>query len=474
MKKSIYFVLPMLLLLCACGKNGGESAAETVRAVFSEDEIVSDEQTTAFSDFSAESCSTAEELAAAFAQRDGRSREPRFVSRGSCIGEATASVGDVAYILRDYGVEIVRMSATGAEKLATLETGYIWQEADTADSWSGSEKQCAALLVSGKRLVVLSDLYAYSLGKKSEAWSSSDSSRCTVDIYDISEPAAPRWMRGFAQSGSESACLVADGRLYLTTDREIYDDESFSEGTLPGWWQGEVWTALALSEIYLCEGGSASYLQLGVYELESAAEPRLCALVGCGEEGLLCERGLYGLIPTAQGSEVYFLPVKEGAIGEPVCSLFTESYVSVSELTGAGDGLCLLQDGVSGLKGVDWQRRFGEQMLTLTHRENGVELALADTGTSRMLGHDFAVAIDADSAIYTDAERGLIGLPSEDGYTLMAVGKNGFSHVLDCYSSDFPGNRRAWVYENTLFVSDRKRFFTVDLNSRRLVSTLTF
>ena len=476
MKKTVTICLSaLLLLLCACGKSEEVALAEPVRAVFAEEENAPVGNPAAFSGPAAVPCSSVEALCSAFADREERSREAQFVSRGDSIGEVTATVGDVAYILRDYCVEIVRMNDRGAERLATLETGYLWRETDGEDSWSGSEKQCAALLVSGQRLVVLSDLCAFSIAKESSDWISRDSSRCTVDIYDITEPAAPRWMRGFSQSGSESGCLVTDGRLFLMTDREIYADDTLADGTLPGWWQGEVWTALPASQIYLCRGGSASYLQLGVYALENAAEPALRALVGCGEEGLLCERGLYGLIPTAQGSEVYYLPVMDGTIGEPVASLLTESYPSVSALTGAGDGLCLLQDGTVALEGVDRQCRFGEGTLTLTHRENSVELAVdGPDAASHILGHDFAVAIDADGAIYADAERGLIGLPSEDGYTLMALGKNGFSHLLDCYSSDCAGNRRAWVWRDTLFVSDRKRLFTIDLNSRKLISTLTF
>ena len=478
MKKNVWFALTAaLLFLSGCTGSTNTQTERTAQTALTQTE----ELLPSSASPSLRLCSSEEELAAAFSGREERQSELQFVNRGSCCAEPVAVAGDVAYILRDYGVELVSLRSTGAVKLSTLSVGYVWEETDSEAQWSGSEKQCTALLLYEERLVVLSDQYVYSIGSGEEGWQSRDSSRCTVDIYDISEPTAPKWMRSFSQTGSESGCLVSDGLLYLVTDREIYGDDTLCEATLPGWWQGESWTALPLSRVYLCEGGTASYLQLGIYELETASEPDGCALVGCGTEALLCERGLYALIPGEEGSAVYYLPVKEGSIAEPVASRLSESYGSVSELTGAGESLCLLRAGSTILEGRDWQRRFGEnRLLTLTLRENTVELALfsldepTEPIAARMLGYDLHAAVEEDRAVFTDADSGLIGLPAEDGYTLYRWDGESFLHVLDCYSSDFSGNRRTILTADTLFVTDKKHVFTIDLQGERLISTLTF
>ncbi len=482
MRKNLILLVLSTLLLTACGeKQPSETPAESAAPEQTAVSEMKDSASAPAVSVTVSPVSDESRLAALFAALPEREGERSYESRGDCAGDIVAVSGDVVYVLGDYGVEICRLEADGAVLLSALDTGFFWDEADEEDSWSGQEKQCAALMVSENRLVVLSDLFSYAISSADGQWQSVDASRCTVDIYDISDPENPVWMRSFSQTGCESAALITGDKLYLVTDREIYRDDTLGEGTVPGWWQGEAWTALSPTAQYVCDRGISGYAQLGVYDLEKAAEPSCCALIGCGEAGLLCERGFYGLIPAEGGSAVYFLGVRDGSIGEPVCSFLSGSYGSLSELTGAGDTLCLLQDGTLTADGAHWQRRYDEnRLLTLTVEESSVRLALTDGSSahtllaSRTLGWDFHEAVDEDCAIYTDAERGLVGLPVEDGYTLFSCDGSSFDHVLDCYSSDLSSYRRVIARGNRLYVLDRQRLFTLDLENLSIRNTLIF
>lgn len=477
MKKPLLILLSVLLLTACSGKT---EQGQTVTPPPLPQEESAPMPTPVF--VSLRRADSRDELIRDLSERSERNFEQDFVSRGECRGDLTAYTGDIAYLLTDYSLEICRITPNGAVRLDSLQLGFFWKEEESEGIWQGSEKQCAALLLSGTRLAVLSDLFDYSIREADGAWISEDSSRCTVDIYDISSPAEPRWMRGFSQSGSLSTCLISEGRLLLVTDREIYSDDSFCDGTLPGYWQGEEWTALASEAVYLCDRGSSSYLQLGVYSLESAAEPECAALVGCGEQCLLCDRGLYGIIPEENGSAVYYLPIEGAAPGEPVCSYLEADYQSAAELTGAGSGLCLLQDGRLPLGEYQWERRYDEgRILALRAHESTAELCLLSGDSahtllaSRPLGFDFLSASEAEEAVFADAELGLIGLPSEDGYSLFAYSEGeGFTHVLDCFSPGYFGNRRVHRSDDLLLITDMTRVFTVDLAARKLVGTLHF
>ncbi len=477
-KKFLPLMLVFMLLCASCGAK--DSPAPSVS--------VPDEEAAALIVDAAESCgvsvrlcTSAEELAEDIRSRGEQLSEQRYESRGEYVSDLMAVAGDIAYVLRDHGVEVCRLGETGAERIVTLEVGYGWREKQTEGSWRGYEKQCAALLLAGDRLVVLSDLFSYGIHSGGGEWSSVDTSRCVVDIYDISLPHQPRWMRSFSQSGRECTSLISEGRLLLVTGRELFRDEVLGEGALPGWWQGEEWSALPPSSVYLCDRGGAGYMQLGVYELEDAAEPCSMALLGCGTECLLTENGLYGIIPGQDGSAVYYLDFHEGGLSAPVCSLFSEPYRSLSELTGAGDRLCLLQDGAPVPEEYQWHRRFGlNRTLAMRAADGGVRLSLlrADGGAEELyswtLGFDFSVAPEEDRAIFTHPERGVIGLPSEDGYTLMGCGEEGFYHILDCYSRDYAGHARTIQQGDMLYITDMTHIFTVDLNSLRLIHTLAF
>lgn len=429
----------------------------------------------------AEACASREQLVSELQQRGEREGELDFVARGESSSELIATMGDIVYVLRDYSIEVCQLKENKTERIASIPVGFPWEEWNIDNSWHGREKQCASLLCDGERLVVLSDLFAYGISSQGGAWLSLDSSRCVVDIFDVSNPASPRWMRSFSQSGSESTALLSAGNLLLVTDREVFKDESPLDEALPGWWQGEEWNPLPASSVYLCDRGASSYLQLGIYSLADASEPQFCALLGCGTQCLLSEQGLYGLVPTEEGNAVYYLPIKNGTILSPLCSFFAEPYTTVSALTGAGDRLCLLQDGTLLPEGYLWHRRFGaNRFLALRNTDYGVRLSLLSGDAQHeeicawILGWDFRSAAEEDRSIFTDAERGLIGLPSEDGYTLMRLENNAFSHVLDCYSWDFASHRRTVQRDDILYVIDMDHVFTIDLSNYKLSHTLNY
>lgn len=480
MKKRLWLMLIFsLIFLTSCGEKH-EKIAVSVSEPEIPEQLSAEDESFEIPEVSVSVCTSVEELRSEFEHRTGQHGLVSFENRGSCVSDEIAAVGSIVYIRTDYTVEVCRLDPEGATHLNTLDVGYLWKEETGEGTWTGSEKQCTSVLTKDNRLVVLSDTFAFSITSENGAWESIDASRCTVDIFDISDPENPRWMRSFSQSGCESTCLISEGKLFLVTDRQIYRDDTLSAGTLPGWWQGEAWTSLDCSDIYLCSHGSSCYLQFGVYELERAAAPDSRALVGCGSECLLCERGLYGLVPLDNCRAVYFLPVKNGRITGPVCSVL-EGSAAPSQLTGAGDSLCLLQDGQITADGYRWQRHFGDnRMLALRPEEAGLRLSLLDMndGNSetafRILGNDFLAAMDEDRAIFTDTERGLIGLSSEDGYSLFLFDGESFSHVLDCYSYVFSGNRRYILRGNLLYITDDLHVFTINLDSQTLIHTLRF
>ena len=221
MKKIVCMSLAAgLLFLCACAEPRAAISAETAEPVFSTDTPVPTERTERISEADGVSgirlspLSSRQELTAALAEREERTGESVFEVRGSAVADLTACAGEIAYMVTDYAVEPVRMGEDGTERLPALNTGHIWQETDSGESWSGCEKRCEALLVSGDSLIVLSNLYAYAVGA-GDHWENRDTTRCTVDIYDIREPSSPRWLGCCAQTGTLGGCLLADGKLRI-------------------------------------------------------------------------------------------------------------------------------------------------------------------------------------------------------------------------------------------------------------------
>ena len=473
--KIFFFLILLLPLLLSCGEKKSEIPPSSV----SMRTLTEQTQEEAMTEVSVSHCFSQEELKTFFSQRKERGATLYFETRGSDVGSSMAVKGNICYILGEYDVKICSLSPLGAVMLSSLSVGYPWEEQSAEDHWGGREKQCVELLVSDSFLIVLSDQFEYSISAHTSRWNTKDTSRCTVDIFDISDPAVPLWIRSFSQSGRESSCLVSGGKLFLLTDREIFRDDTLGEGTLPGWWEGDQWSPLGLEDVCLCDRGDSSYLLFGVYDPKGEEEPSAKALVGCGKAALLCDGGLYGIIPEQNGGAVYFLSVKEGSVKEPYCTYLAQSVEDASSLTPAGAMLCILQDGSLIKEEVDWHSHFGESgHVALQIQDNAVNLLMLSVDGNRQaewtLGRDFAAAAEEEYAIFLDSRCGLIGLPSEDGYTLMSWDGESFSHVLDCYSSDSSHNRRFFVLEDTLFIGDKRHLFTVDLREQELIGRINF
>ena len=89
-----------------------------------------------------------------------------------------------------------------------------------------------------------------------------------------------------------------------------------------------------------------------------------------------------------------------------------------------------------------------------------------------LLGYDFHVAAEEEEAVFVSAELGLIGLPSEDGYSLFSYGEEGFRYLRSAYTGDYSGNQRLLCLGEYLYVADTSRVNIFRLSDMALVDEL--
>jgi inhibitor of cysteine peptidase len=208
-------------------------------------------------------------------------------------GDVVKTDGTYIYILRDMELFIVKADGGGSKKLSATTVGTPWKEGDTG----GEEKYPCELYIWGDRLAVLSTYYAWSSYELvGGSWYYDDSSRTCLDIYDISDPTAPRLLHELGQDGGYLTSRMIDGNVYLLSNYYVYDemDEDKPETFVPALYRDGAADLVSADCIaILPEISSTSYTVVSVCDLEQGTIGANQTLLGGGSTVYMNHDNLY-------------------------------------------------------------------------------------------------------------------------------------------------------------------------------------
>ena len=181
-------------------------------------------------------------------------------------GDIVKTDGTYIYILR--GSELIVMQADGTDvaDVSNVFVGQDWEQTTTEDGRAHTqEKLPLELYLADGRAVVLSSYTDWTGGDaSSDGIAGSGSNYVTVDIYDVSDPAAPTLVQSLGQDGYEIASRMVGGVLYLCTSYYPDAPEKGDEATFaPRLYDGET-VYMTAENLYLCtsvydDGAGKSY-----------------------------------------------------------------------------------------------------------------------------------------------------------------------------------------------------------------------
>lgn len=206
-------------------------------------------------------------------------------------GDIVKTDGTYIYILRE--CELIIMQANGAEVTDVSNTivGQAWDSSELDDgSTRSSEKQPKEMYLVGDRAVILSTYYDWTepaggAVAEGDMVRSSGNNYISVDIYDISDPAAPTLVKSLGQDGYAVASRMIDGVLYLCTS--YYADnaqENDVESYVPCLYADGERKAVECGTIGLLPYDDAmTYSVLGSYDVAAGSLVNSQSILGGGD-----------------------------------------------------------------------------------------------------------------------------------------------------------------------------------------------
>lgn len=184
-------------------------------------------------------------------------------------GDIIKTDGVNIYILNDQQLHIVSAAGTDSKVLSVTQIGESWSEADE-DSSEGREKWASELYVQGDRLAVISSYSTWSERKDASGWDYDSSERTVVDIYDISDPTAPKHIAEAGQDGYPLTSRLTNDRLYLLSSYHVYGAEEDDPATyIPRLYEGENAVLISAEDILLLPENGNAYTIVTAYDLTS-------------------------------------------------------------------------------------------------------------------------------------------------------------------------------------------------------------
>ena len=312
MKKLLSAVLCLVMLaaLCACGEarplqpspvTPGAKSSEEVRHYKSYAEIFADAQKAQKankvsygvamglkSSAAAETAAvmndaasqTSASSAVSSAGQDGYSRTNVQVA-GVDEGDIVKTDGKYIYAIRDS--ELIIYKPDGADTAVASRTAL------TSDD---SGEYPSELYISGSRLAVIMESGAiyYALdgaAAKSTVMQGAYKDSCSVAVYDVSAPTAPKLVTTLGQDGRLLTSRLLDGRLYLVTDYCAYSAEPVENDPstyVPCTYKNGVSSAMPADSIAAVpDTDSWGYAVVCSYDLGSAAQSGSTSILGGGD-----------------------------------------------------------------------------------------------------------------------------------------------------------------------------------------------
>ena len=214
-------------------------------------------------------------------------------------GDIVKTDGRYIYVLNgEYHLTVIQADGPKSRVVSQTQVG----ESDYSESeqpyyrYSSYSKYPQEMFLWEDRLAILSSYNRYGDYQDGDGWHWESENHCCVDIYDVSDPAAPRLLDSLGQDGWLLSSRLLDGRLYLVSNLWVYSyDEDDPETYVPVLYRNGAEEPMAAERIYLCGTEESEYVVAAVYDLERGAQTDSLSLLGSGDEIYMSGSSLYVL-----------------------------------------------------------------------------------------------------------------------------------------------------------------------------------
>ncbi len=214
-------------------------------------------------------------------------------------GDIIKTDGKYIYVLRG-GEELLILKADGAASAVVSRTVIGWssydeQKDENSSSYRSEMKHPQEMFVMDGRLCVISYYSNYYSAWQNEKWYSENKDYSCVDIYDVSDPAAPRLLRSLGQDGYVQGTRMLGGKVYLVTSYWVRNiDEDDPTTYVPALYRDGAARIFPADRICICPNcNSTEYVVLGEYDLSSCDCTASRSLLGGGDTLYMDDSSLY-------------------------------------------------------------------------------------------------------------------------------------------------------------------------------------
>ena len=213
-------------------------------------------------------------------------------------GDIIKTDGKYLYVLRDE--ELIILAADGADTAVVSRTEigmsfYDEQENEKTSRYRSENKYPCEMFVGDGRLCVISSYYSYESGYVDDIWRYESKSYACVDIYDVTDPAAPKLLESLGQDGNILGSRMLGGKVYLVTDYWVWNvDEDDPATYVPALYKDGEMRILPVDAILINPRNSSSeYVVLCEYALSDGECTASRSLLGGGDTLYMNDSGIY-------------------------------------------------------------------------------------------------------------------------------------------------------------------------------------
>jgi len=213
-------------------------------------------------------------------------------------GDIVKTDGRYLYVLRNQELTILKADGANTAVVSGTKIGYYSDDSEDngkASRHRGESKSPVEMFVSDGRLCVISRCYSYDYGVYDGFWRDSSKSYTCVDLYDVTDPAAPKALVSLGQDGGVLGSRMADGKVYLVTNYWVWNwNEDDPSTYVPGLYRNGEMHILPADRICICPGcSSTEYVVVCEYDLSGGACTAASSLRRGGDTLYMNDSGVY-------------------------------------------------------------------------------------------------------------------------------------------------------------------------------------
>lgn len=215
-------------------------------------------------------------------------------------GDIVKTDGKYIYVMRG-GNELVILQAAGENTKVLSRTvigssDYSEDKGEKTYHYRAESRYGEQMFVSGSRLAVIGGYDRYEERNENGEYHYDSENYTFVDIYDVSDPAAPKLLSQLGQDGYVRDTRMMNGKVYVISNYYVWSgfDEDDPETFVPRLYKNGVQTAVAADSIIICPTGeSHSYTVLCCYDIADAVLEDDLTVMGGGSTVYMNGENLY-------------------------------------------------------------------------------------------------------------------------------------------------------------------------------------